>query len=469
MPMTESRLARLSDLPGDPGRVFLLGVAGAGMRALAFALQDRGWTVAGSDSDAEAAGELAARGITIHNESDADAARAADLVVYSSALSEAHPALVAAREAGVPTWKRARALGALVNERRLAAVAGTHGKTTVTTMLSLAAEAAGMDPLALVGGRVGAWGGNTRLGRGDLAVVEADEYDRSFLELDADLAIVTSVEPEHLDVYGTVDAMEAAFAEFASRAGLILACADDAGARRLAAALAAGDSEVRTYGFAEDADYRLEVMDAGRGGQLCRLHGPGDTLPFRLGAPGAHNAQNAAAALAAAWWLGAEAPALADALESFRGVDRRLQVLHEAPALVVIDDYAHHPTEVRATLEAIRSGWPGRRVVVVFQPHLYTRTRDHASEFSEALAGADRALVLPIYPSREAPLPGVTRDLILHVARRGLEPIEPDDVPGLLAPSEPTVLAFMGAGDVTRLAHDAAHRAGMRRPDELGG
>jgi UDP-N-acetylmuramate--alanine ligase len=210
-------------------------------------------------------------------------------------------------------------------------------------------------------------------------------------------------------------------------------------------------------------------MDAGRGGQTCRLHGPEDTLPFRLGSPGAHNAQNAAAALAAAWWLGAEARALADALESFRGVDRRLQVLYESPDLVVVDDYAHPPTEVRATLEALRSGWPGRRIVVVFQPHLYTRTRDHAPEFSEALAGADRALVLPIYPSREAPLPGITRDLILNVARRGLAPVEPDDVPGLLAPSEPTVLAFMGAGDVTRLAHDAAHRAADRRPDELGG
>jgi UDP-N-acetylmuramate--alanine ligase len=488
MPMTEPRLARLSDLPGDPGRVFLLGVAGAGMRALAVALQDRGWTVAGSDSDADAATALSSRGIAIHDESDADAAREVDLVVYSSALPETHHALVAAREAGIPTWKRARALGALVNEHRLAAVAGTHGKTTVTTMLALAAEAAGMDPLALVGGRVGAWGGNTRLGHGELAVVEADEYDRSFLELDPDLAIVTSVEPEHLDVYGTVELMEAAFAEFAGRARMILACADDAGARRLAAALGAagdrgdhgqpgdhdgqrdtGDAEVRTYGFAEDADYRLEVMDAGRGGQLCRLHGPGDTLPFRLGAPGAHNAQNAAAALAAAWWLGATAPALADALESFSGVDRRLQVLHETSALVVVDDYAHHPTEVRATLEALRSGWPGHRVVTVFQPHLYTRTRDHASEFSDALAGADRALVLPIYPSREAPLPGVTRDLILNVARRGLEPIEPDDVPGLLCPSEPTVLAFMGAGDVTRLAHDAARRAATRRPDELGG
>jgi UDP-N-acetylmuramate--alanine ligase len=466
MPMTESRIARSADLP-LAGSVFLLGIAGAGMRALALALLDRGCAVAGSDRDAAAAADLAERGIRLQPESNVEAIAAADLVIYSSALADDHPALAAARAAGVPTMKRARALGALVNDHRLAAVAGTHGKTTVTTMLALATEAAAMDPLALAGGRVAAWDANCRLGAGDLAVVEADEYDRSFLELDPDLAIVTSMEAEHLDIYGDAAALEEAFGEFVGRAEQVLLCADDPGAGRLDRYVRE-DAEVRTYGFASAAAYRLEVVDADRGGQSCRLHAAGATIPFRLGAPGAHNAQNAAAALAAATWLGAAPTPLATALEDFRGADRRLQVLHESADLVIVDDYAHHPTEVRAGIEALRSAWPGRHLVVVFQPHLYSRTRDQAAGFADALARADRGLVLPIYPARETPIPGVTRDLVLSAGRRGLEALEPENAVELVAADRPTVLAFMGAGDVTTLAHQAA-RAAAGHPDALGG
>lgn len=437
------------------------------MRALALALLDRGCAVAGSDRDAAAAADLADRGIRLQPESNVEAIAAADLVIYSSALADDHPALAAARAAGVPTMKRARALGALVNDHRLAAVAGTHGKTTVTTMLALATEAAAMDPLALAGGRLAAWDANCRLGAGDLAVVEADEYDRSFLELDPDLAIVTSMEAEHLDIYGDAATLEEAFGEFVGRAEQVLLCADDPGARRLDR-FARADAEVRTYGFAAGADYRLEVVDADRGGQSCRLHSAGATIAFRLGAPGAHNAQNAAAALAAATWLGADPAALATALEEFRGADRRLQVLHESAGLVIVDDYAHHPTEVRAGIEALRSAWPGRRLVVVFQPHLYSRTRDQAAGFADALARADRGLVLPIYPARETPIPGVTRDLVLTAGRRGLEPLEPENAVELVAADRPTLLAFMGAGDVTALAHQAARAAAAGRSDALG-
>lgn len=468
MRMTEPRLACSSELPSAGGSIFLLGIAGAGMRALVPALLARGCTVAGSDRDIAGASDLEAVGVAVHPESELESVRAADLVIYSSALSEDHPALAAARAADVPTLKRARALGALVNDRRLAAVAGTHGKTTVTTMLAVAAERAGLDPLAFVGGRVAAWSGNSRIGAGTLAVVEADEYDRSFLELDPDLAIVTSVEPEHLDIYGDAASMEAAFEEFVSRADRVLLCADDEAALRLAPVVRS-PAEVRTYGFAAGSTWRLEVLDAGRAGQSCRLHGPDEELPFRLGAPGAHNAQNAAAALAAAVWLGADRASLATALDDFRGADRRLQVLHENTNLVVVDDYAHHPTEVRAGMEALRSAWPGRRLVVVFQPHLYTRTRDQAAGFADALAGADRAFLLPIYPAREAPIAGVTRDLILG-ARRGLEPLEFDQIDELVEEvARPTVLAFMGAGDVTELAHAAARVAQIGHSDALGG
>lgn len=466
MPMTESRLAGSVDLPLS-GTVFLLGVAGAGMRALALALRDRGCTVLGADRDAAAAADLSERGIRLHPESDIEAVTSADLVIYSSALADEHPSLAAARAAGVPIMKRARALGALVNDHRLAAVAGTHGKTTVTTMLALAAEAAGMDPLTLVGGRVAAWDGNCRLGSGGLAVVEADEYDRSFLELAPDLAIVTSVEPEHLDVYGDAETMEAAFGEFVGRATQVLLCADDPGAGSLDRFAGRG-ADVRTYGFAVSSAYQLEVVDADRGGQSCRLRTSGTSIPFRLGAPGAHNAQNAAAAVAAATWLGADPVDLATALEEFHGADRRLQVLYESPTLVVIDDYAHHPTEVRAGIEALRSAWPGRRLVVAFQPHLFTRTRDQAPGFADALGRADRGLVLPIYPAREDPIPGVTRDLVLTAGHRGLEPLEPEEAISLVSVDRPTVVAFMGAGDVTALAHQAARAAATGHSDALG-
>lgn len=473
MPMTDHRPAGTDQLPPVGGRIFLLGMGGAGMRALALALDARGYVVAGSDRDAASAAPLAAHGVEVHPERELEPIGAVDLVVYSSALPEDHPAIAAARTAGVPLMKRARALGALVNECRVAAVAGTHGKTTVATMLGLAAEAAGFDPLVLVGGRVSAWGGNARLGAGELVVVEADEYDRSFLELDPELAIVTSLESEHLDTYGSEAALVAAFQEFCGRAHRLLLCADDEGALRLGSSVG-DDVEVRSYGASPAADYRLEVVEVGRGGQSCRLAEPGDSgdaaMPFRLAAPGAHNAQNAAAAIAAARWLGADPAALGIALEDFRGADRRLQVLHESEALVVVDDYAHHPTEVRAGIEALRSVYPGRQLVVVFQPHLYSRTRDQATGFCEALARADRGLVLPIYPAREAPIEGVSRELILTAARRGLESLEKDDVLALVHDvQEPSVIAFMGAGDVTELAHSAAREAASGRSDALGG
>ena len=463
MAMTDLALPTRADLPEAGQSVFLLGIAGAGMRALALALVSAGYSVSGSDRDGEAAQDLVEQGITIVPESEASGVANAALVIYSSALPDDHVALEAARSAGVPTMKRARALGALVNDRSLAAVAGTHGKTTVTAMLAIAAARSGLDPLALVGGHVAAWGANMRPGAGDLAVVEADEYDRSFLELDPDLAIVTSLEAEHLDCYGDVEALEAAFHTFAARANKLLLCADDPGTIRFAGQYPLA----RTYGFSSDAFYRVTVVDSNRSGQSCLLYRAGEATPFRLGAPGAHNAQNAAGALAAAMWLGADPSRLADSLEQFRGANRRLQVLLDTERLIVIDDYAHHPTEVRASLEAVRSAWPARRVVVVFQPHLYSRTRDQAGAFAEALAGADTSFVLPVYAARETPIPGISRDLITS-ARQGINAIESDEVKSLLGGAEPTALVFMGAGDVTDIAHAAARLATGGPIDALG-
>ena len=445
-----------TDLPPTCRRIHLLGAAGAGMRAIASVFLDGGWVVSGSDRDAAAGPGLQALGVRVVPDSDTAAASRADLLVYSAAIPDSHPALAAARSAGVPAMKRSTALGALVNDRRLAAVAGTHGKTTVTTMLGLALEAAGRDPLVLVGGHVREWAGNARIGAGPEAVVEADEYDRSFLQLDPSLAIVTSVEAEHLECYGSEDELRSAFESFAARAADregVLVCADDEGALALGRRI----GTATTYGFSPDADYRLQVVAAAPDGQRCLLRGPDVDLSFDLGAAGAHNAQNAAAALVAAVRLGAEPSALSGCLRHFHGVERRLQLLASRGGVFVIDDYAHHPTEVRASLSAVRSAWPGARLVAVFQPHLFSRTRAMAPEFGAELAAADQAWVLPVYPAREDPIPGVDAELVVRDAAGHVRTALAEDTSELVRRARgDTVILFMGAGDITELAHRAA-------------
>jgi len=426
------------------------------MRAIATVLLDGGWVVSGSDRDSASNSGLAALGLRVVPDADSATASRADLLIYSAAVPDTHPALAAARSAGVPAMKRSVALGALVNDRRLAAVAGTHGKTTVTTMLGLALEAAGRDPLVVVGGHVREWAGNARIGGGPEAVVEADEYDRSFLQLDPTLGVVTSVEAEHLECYGDEAELRSAFESFARRAvdrEGVLVCADDEGALALGRRLGAAT----TYGFSPDADYRVQVVAAAPDGQRCRLRGPDLDLSFDLGAAGAHNAQNAAAALVAAIRLGAEESALSGCLRHFHGVERRLQLLASRGGVFVIDDYAHHPTEVRASLSAVRSAWPGARLVAVFQPHLFSRTRAMAAEFGAELAAADQAWVLPVYPAREEPIPGVDADLVVREAAGHVRTAFAEDLPELVRQARgDTVILFMGAGDITEVAHRAA-------------
>lgn len=447
-------LPGMSDLPAPPGEVHLVGAGGAGMRALAVLLADAGYRVTGCDrSETAEAPEITGRGGELRIGHDPDHVRRAVLVVRSSAVPEDHAELRAARDAGVPVLRRSRVLGALVNGRRLVGVAGAHGKTTITAMTALAAESAGLDPCAVVGGRVPAWDANGRAGRGP-AVVEADEYDRSFLDLDPSLAVVTSLEAEHLESYGGVGGLEEAYRTFAERASDrdgVLYCTDEEGARRLGESL----SGATGYGLSEDAEVRVEITE--RAGADPRLVTPEVAFPFRLAAPGVHNLQNAAAALAAALRLGAEPERVRDALADFRGVGRRLEELADADGIAVMDDYAHHPTEVRASLAAVRSAYPSREVVVVFQPHLFSRTRRLAEEFAAALGEADRAWVLPVYPAREDPIPGVDATMIVDAGER-LEPI--DRAEAITRPlaevAGPAVIVYMGAGDVTRLARDAA-------------
>ena len=448
------------------------------MRGLAALLHDAGYRISGCDAaPGQDELQLGAASQPILSGHDASHLSDVDLVVHTSAVPESHPEIEAAIRLGIPLMKRSRALAALVNDRRLAAIAGTHGKTSITALAGLACDAAALDPIVAVGGRVERWGGFARLGSGDVAIVEADEYDRSFLQLDPSLVLVSSVEPEHLDTYGSFDALRRAFGVLADRAADrdgLLYCADEPGARRLGDALGGV-----SYGLSEDADYRVSVLERRGLSQRCCLIAPGGELHFRVDMPGDHNVQNATGALAIALRMsgpaGAEAEAslpglappyeaellaagsLREAFSGFRGVERRLQLLAERDGIAVIDDYAHHPTEIAASLAAVRQAYPDRRIVAVFQPHLYSRTQMFAADFATALETADAAFVLPIYPAREAPIPGVDSKMIADAAGGSIELASSEEALVAAGSQEaPAAMVFMGAGDVTALAHRAA-------------
>jgi UDP-N-acetylmuramate--alanine ligase len=447
------------------GPVHFMGVSGAGMSTLAELLLRAGGTVTGCDLRPGRSGEtLRALGAVV--DQGHDATHAADAVAYvvTSAIPSSHPELVAARARGIPVLKRAQALGAIVNHGTVLAIAGTHGKTTTTAATTAILDAAGLDPTGLVGGRVTEWGGGLRSGAGSLFVVEADEYDRSFLTLQPTAAAVTSVEADHLDIYGDLSGIDQAFAEFLRQVepgGMVAVCSDDTGARRVAD-LVAGEVDLLTYGTAEAADLRaVDIRQAGRAMTFTVLD-RGDTLgEITLAAPGLHNIRNALAAFALARHAGATFAAAQAVLPTFSGVARRFQELGTVHDITVVDDYAHHPTEVEATLSAARGTYPSQRLVAAFQPHLYTRTRDLATEFGRALAAADAVWVCDVFPAREAPIAGVSGELIAAAARdagaRDVTYVVTLDemnraLRGALRPGD--VLVAMGAGDIDEMAHD---------------
>jgi UDP-N-acetylmuramate--alanine ligase len=458
--MAEHRPPGRDLLPPAGASVFLVGIAGAGMSGLARLLAADGYRVTGSDLLVTLeARRLESHGIRLVNEDDTRPVAESGLVVHTSAAPPDHPVLVAARQAGVPILRRAQAMGALLNDRRLVAIAGTHGKTTVTAMTACVAEAGGLDPVVLVGGRVDAWDGNARAGRG-VAIAEADEYDRSFLELNPSLAVITSVESEHLECYDGPEHLRSSFRKFAGRAAGrdgILACAEGPGV----ASVIEGLEAVTTYGLDPAADYRVEIVSRSGTRQTCRFESDDGSFVFDLGTLGDHNAQNAGAALAVGLRLGLAPKILGGTLAEFSGVDRRLQLLGDRGGRVILDDYAHHPTEVRVSVAAVREAWPGRRLAVVFQPHLYSRTRQMAAEFAAVLSAADEVLVLPIYAAREAPLPGVTSKLVTDALPGFLGSATAVEVPGWVDGLQAdSVVLFMGAGDITSLAHAVAEGKG---------
>ena len=437
----------------DPRPIHFMGIAGAGMSALALIAARRGVVVTGCDSDPRGADELAAAGVEIGAGHDPRHVEGARAVIHTAAVPSDHPELEAARLAGIPVWRRASALGELVSSGRVVGVAGTHGKTTVTAMMTDAAVAAGLDPTGLVGGRVATWNGNARMGSEELFIVEADEYDKSFLALTPNVAIINNVEADHLECYGSLDELEAAFVEFANRAELAIIGADDKGAGRVAAVV---EVPLRRVGTARDADVRMGNIAPSEVGTTWTLTlAGGDTINVELTVPGFHNARNAAMAIATVEALGGDPSKAAHALESFPGVGRRFELLGEHRGVTIVDDYAHHPSEVVATLAAARQRFAGRRIVAVFQPHLYSRTRSMGSQFGIALSVADLTVVTDVYPAREAPIEGVTGEIVVRAARRAGAAVEwvPDKA-DLVSHLEDLatagdVVITLGAGDIT--------------------
>ncbi len=439
------------------GPVHFVGIAGAGMSALAELLVLTGGRVTGCDLIPGSVGAwLEQRGAHVEQGHDAAHVRDAVAVVATSAVRADHPELEAARQRGVPVLKRAQALGAFVNRGAVIAVAGTHGKTTTTAMTTAILLEASLDPTAFVGGRVLEWGSGLRAGSEELFVVEADEYDRSFHTLQPRVAVITSIEADHLDVFQNLAGVEEAFQHFVSCVptdGLVIACSDDDGARRITAGLA---TPVLTYGTGDDAALRaVDVESNGRSTRFAVREGEGMLGTLIVGTPGLHNVRNALGAFAAARHAGADFASAQRALSEFHGVARRFQELGTARGVLFVDDYAHHPTEIRATLAAARVGYPGRRIVAVFQPHLYSRTRDFAPEFGDALAAADAVWVTDVYAAREQPIPGVTGELVaravldagaLHVRYLARLPDLVDRLVTELAAGD--VCIAMGAGNI---------------------
>ncbi len=450
-------------------RLHFVGVGGVGMSGIAeillqaTPLEISGCDLARSDNTArlEALGARIALG---HDPAHVDGA---DLLVTSSAVAEANPEVAAARARGVPVIRRAEMLGEIMRLKQGIAVAGTHGKTTTTSLAGMVLTEAGFDPTIVVGGQVHILGTNARLGRGEYLVAEADEYDRSFLQLTPVVAVITNIEADHLDTYRDLEEIRDAFTTFANRVpfyGSVVLCADDAGGRSIVPRI---KRRVVTYGESEDASLRARNIRLEAGGTTFEVvdASVGSLGTAQLKLAGRHNVANALAAVAVGRELSIPFETIARALAAFTGVVRRFELKGERGSVRVVDDYAHHPTEIAATLSAARQVYPDRRVVALFQPHLFSRTRDFAAEFGRALSAADVSVVMDVYPSRESPIPGVTGALVADAARSAgrASVIYVDDKKRVIGCLEETLrpgdlLLTLGAGDVVRFGEEYLKR-----------
>ncbi|MCH0538992.1 UDP-N-acetylmuramate--L-alanine ligase [Streptomyces sp. MUM 203J] len=450
-------------IPAALERPHFIGIGGAGMSGIARILAQRGAKVAGSDArESETAASLRALGVTVHiGHAAHHLADDTSSVVVSSAIRADNPELARAAELGIPVVHRSDALAACMKELRAVAVAGTHGKTTTTSMLAVALTELGLDPSYAIGGDLAGPGTNARHGDGEIFVAEADESDRSFQKYDPEVALVLNVELDHHANYASMEEIYESFEAFVAkiRPGGTLVVGEHAGADELAARVSGRPGlTILRVGEAEGCDVWIrEITPRGMTSEVAVVL-DGVEHTFTVSVPGRHYAHNAAAALAAGARAGVDPAALAKALTAYTGVGRRLQLKGEAAGVQVIDSYAHHPTEMTADLEAMRAAaGPDRRLLVVFQPHLFSRTQELGTEMGQALALADRSAVLDIYPAREDPIPGITSALIIDAAVAAgadVTPVHdkdavPDVIAGMAAPGD--LVLTMGAGDVTDL------------------
>ena len=428
---------------GKTRRIHFVGIGGIGMSGIAELLANLGFAVTGSDlKRSDVTARLESSGVKVHEGHDASHVGDADVVVVSSAVRPANVEVVEAGRRGIPVIARAEMLAELMRLRFSIAVAGSHGKTTTTSMIAFVLEQAGLDPTAVIGGRLSAFGSNARLGRGDYMVAEADESDRSFLMLWPSIAVVTNVDYEHMTSYGSFGELQQAFADFANKVpfyGSVVVCADDP---PLAPVIAMMKRRVITYGLENpQADLNGISVELGAFGGRCMVDGLGS---LELSVPGRHNLQNALAAVAVGRELGLDFDRISTALREFRGAERRFQRYGEVNGILVIDDYGHHPTEIAAVLAAARASL-GRRLLVVFQPHRYTRTSELLDAFGPALAEADEIVLTDIYGAGEDPIPGVTIDALAESVRRGAG--RPVKVVARMDALVPEVMKLVKAGD----------------------
>jgi UDP-N-acetylmuramate--alanine ligase len=401
-------------------RIHMVGVGGIGMSGIAEILLDSGFEVTGSDRQlSDITERLEKLGAKVHKGHAAKNLDEADVVVYSSAVHQDNPELVAAAEKKIPVIRRAEMLAELMRMKYGIAIAGTHGKTTTTSMTSLVLMEGGLDPTVIVGGKLSSFGGtNARLGHGEYIVVEADEFDRSFLQLTPVIAAITTLEREHLDIYTDLEDIKRAFVEFANKVpfyGFVILCLDEPSIQEILPLIR---KKVVTYGLNAQSDLRALNITYHESQSMFTLMRHGKDLgEIRLKVPGLHNVKNSMAAIGIGLELGIDFGQIKKAVESFTGVYRRLEIKADSDGVMVVDDYAHHPTEVKATLSALKSGWPEKRVIAVFQPHLYSRTRDFHDEFGRSFLNADVLVVTEVYAAREEPIQGITGELIVNDAR----------------------------------------------------
>lgn len=445
----------------DVKSIYFIGIGGIGMSALARYFRHLGAEVHGYDrTETDLTRALQAEGMHVHYEEDLRRIpERVDLVVWTPAVPQEHRELVWLRERGYPLMKRAEVLGLISRGKRCIAVAGTHGKTTTSSLATWLVRTAGLDASAFLGGIAANFGSNLVIGNSDWVVVEADEYDRSFLQLTPEIAIINSLDPDHLDIYGSPEAVVEAYAQFARqiKPGGTLLYKHGLPLDDVAHELRNSQRRALTFGI-EAGDFRATHLRIEEGYLAFQLDANGtETTDLRLPMPGNHNAENAAAAWAAAYMAGASPKALQEALPQFSGVKRRFEFIVRRPDVVYVDDYAHHPAEIEATVQAVRMLFPNRKITGVFQPHLYSRTRDFADAFAAALDRLDTCYLLPIYPAREQPIPGVSTDMLfkkMTIADKEL--LDKRNLLQRLAHRRPEVLLTMGAGDIDTLVQSIA-------------